>query len=100
MTNEKDHVADIMNKWYDAMEKNKVMVQPKASTILGTILADYAITTGTSIRDVWAEALTIKGGEFPSWYASLSPAEKLQYDEGRQNASDKYDPRGKSLLKG
>ena len=31
---EKDYVADIMNQWYDAMSKNKVMVQPKASTLL------------------------------------------------------------------
>ena len=100
MTNEKDHVADIMKRWYDAMEKNKVMVQPKASTILGTILADYAITLDTSNRDVWAEALTIKGGEFQDWYAKLTPAEILQYDEGRENASDKYDPRQKRLLKG
>jgi|TARA_R110000851_G_scaffold213548_1_gene366138 hypothetical protein len=101
MTNEKDHVADIMKKWYDAMEKNKVMVQPKASTILGTILADYAITLDTSSRDIWAEALTIKGGEFQNWYAKLTPAELLQYDEGRKRASETYDSRyNKQLLKG
>ena len=30
----------------------------------------------------------------------LSPEEKIQYDEGRKNASKKYDPRNKQLLKG
>ena len=40
---EKDYVADIMKQWYEAMDSNKVMVQPKASTLLGTILAKYKI---------------------------------------------------------
>jgi len=92
-----DKVAQVMNEWYDAMEKNKIMVQPKASTILGIILSKYL---SDGVRDVWAEALTIKGGEFASWYASLSKEEQLEYDMGRQRASAKHDPRNKSLLKG
>jgi len=95
---EKDKVSLIMEEWYSEMVKNNISVQPKASTILGTILAKH-LSTGK--RDVWAEALLIKGGEFASWHASLSNQEKLEYDEGRKNASANYDPReGKTLLKG
>ena len=42
MTKEKDLVVQIMNEWYKAMEKNKISVQPKASTMLGTILTALA----------------------------------------------------------
>ena len=91
----KDKVVQIMNEWYEAMEKNNISVQPKASTILGQILAKH-LNDGT--RDIWAEALTIKGGEFASWYASLSNDEKLEYERGRKKASMEHDPR--ELLKG
>ena len=97
----KDHIADIMDKWYKAMEENKISVQPKASTILGTILADYTITTEKPARDIWAEALTVKGGEFAGWYEGLSNSEKLEYEQGRDRASNSFDPRNrKQLLKG
>ncbi len=96
----KEHVANIMDKWYKAMQKENVGVQPKASTILGTILADYKIELKSDVRDIWAEAMTIRGGEFPAWYASLSKLEKLQYEEGRKRASEMHDPRERTLLKG
>ena len=96
-----DYVADIMDKWYKAMEKENVSVQPKASTILGTILSNYSITDSETKRDIWAIAMTIKGGEFPTWYASLSNSEKVEYEQGRVTASERYDPRfNKQLLKG
>ena len=38
-----DMTTEIMNKWYSAMEANKISVQPKAATILGTVLAEYDI---------------------------------------------------------
>ena len=101
MSKQKDHIADIMDKWYKAMEENKISVQPKASTILGTILADYMISTEPVARDIWKEALTVKGGEFPSWYATLSNSEKLEYEQGRARASESFDSRNrKQLLKG
>ena len=101
MTNETDYVADIMNKWYEAMQQNKIMVQPKASTILGIILADYVLTPNVHKRNIWEEALSIKGGEFAGWYAELTNAEKVEYDEGRTAASQTFDPRhSKQLLKG
>jgi len=92
--------AKIIDEWYKAMESNKISVQPKAATILGTILAKFDIDVKSKTRDIWAEALTIKGGEFPGWYASLSKEEQLQYEFGRRHASEKHDPRNKSLLKG
>jgi len=95
---EKDKVSLIMQEWYSEMVKNNISVQPKASTILGTILAKH-LNSGK--RDIWKEAMNIKGGEFAGWYASLSNSEKVEYEEGRQKASEKYDPRNnKQLLKG
>lgn len=102
MNKQKDYVADIMQQWYDAMDKENVGVQPKCVTILGTILAGYKIVPSTTDkRNIWAEAMTITGGEFPKWYDSLNDAEKKEYEVGRQRASEKYDPRNnKQLLKG
>tara|TARA_R100001594_G_scaffold57490_2_gene91426 strand:+ start:282 stop:602 length:321 start_codon:yes stop_codon:yes gene_type:complete len=106
MSKEKDHVADIMNKWYDAMEKNKVMVQPKASTLLGTILAGYNINPCDTKRDIWAEALTKRGGEFMDWYKSLTEQEQAIYHDKltctQAHKRDHVDPEimKKKLLKG
>ena len=90
-----DKVAQIMSEWYQELARYGCQVQPKASTILGTILAKHL---SSETRDIWAEALTVKGGEFASWYASLTNDEKLQYEEGRKKASLEHDPR--ELLKG
>jgi len=99
--NEKvDYVADILQIWYDGMAKHGLLVQPKCSTLLATILSEYNIIPKHTVRDVWKEAMTITGGEFTVWYNSLNDDEKLQYEEGRQKASDTYDPRNKQLLKG
>ena len=101
MSKQKDHVADIMDKWYKAMEENKISVQPKASTILGTILADYTISTEPLARDVWKEYLSVNAGEFPSWWASLSPTEKKEWDLRKADAREEWDKRhNKQLLKG
>ena len=97
---EKDYVADIMNQWYAAMEKNKVMVQPKASTLLGTILAKYQIEPHEK-GDIWAEYLTIKGGDFPAWWSTLSDDQKQEWSTKKEEARLEYDKRSdKHLLKG
>ena len=96
----KDYVAEIMQKWYEVMSKNNTQVQPKTSTMLGTILAEYNISPKDPIKDVWQQALTIKGGDFPAWYEGLTPAQKKEYNRARKEASEKYDPRNKQLLKG
>ena len=101
MNKQIDYVADIMDKWYKAMENENVQVQPKCATMLGTILSRYKIEFNSDKRDIWAEAMTIKGGDFPAWYSSLNDSEKLEYEKGRQRASELHDPRyKKSLLKG
>jgi hypothetical protein len=101
MSKQKDHVADIMDKWYKAMEENKISVQPKASTILGTILADYTISTEPLARDIWAEYMTKTGGEFHAWWSTLSPAEKDEWSKKKEEARNLYDNRSnKQLLKG
>lgn len=92
--------ARIVDEWYRVMGENNISVQPKASTILGTILAKYDISTKTQTRDIWKESLSINGGEFSTWYTLLSDAEKLQYEEGRQDANKQHDPNNRVLLKG
>ena len=99
--NEKDYVADIMNQWYDAMSKNKVMVQPKASTLLGTILAKYKIQPNNVSRDIWSEYLSLNGGDFQTWWSALSDADKKEWSIKKEEARLEYDNRSdKHLLKG
>ena len=79
MSKQKDYVAEIMQQWYDAMDKEKVGVQPKCVTILGTIMSKYKITLSTDKRNIWGEALQLKGGEFLDWYNALTESEKQEY---------------------
>mgnify|MGYP001242257159 CR=1 FL=1 len=100
MSKQKDYVAEIMQKWYDEMDKHNVGVQPKCVTILGTIMAKYKITDAEP-RDVWAEALTKRGGEFMDWYQSLTEEEQGIYHDKLTNKQDtKRDHVEKQLLKG
>ena len=46
------------------------------------------------MRDLREELFTIKGGEFPNWYASLTKLEKIEYGKilselGKEVKSDK-----------
>tara|TARA_R110002050_G_scaffold70772_1_gene152529 strand:- start:1035 stop:1343 length:309 start_codon:yes stop_codon:yes gene_type:complete len=100
----KDQVVEIMNEWYEAMSKNKISVQPKASTILGTILSKHLNET---TEDVFDRYMNTKAGEFESFWASLSNSEKAYVEERRQKARDEYyakrglvDDNTKTLLKG
>ena len=106
----KDLVSEIMNKWYVAMGKNNISVQPKASTILGTILADYKIKA-KKIRDIDAVELlktymSTPAKDLSKFYKSLSKQEKKQLEAQRQKMRDQYYlQRGlvddqKTLLKG
>ena len=98
MSKQKDYVADIMEQWYNAMDKEKVGVQPKCTTILGTILAKYNIELNSEKRDIWAEALKLNGGQFLSWYNALSDTQKKEYTDKLTPLQD--NKRDKSLLKG
>ena len=101
MKKEKDYIAEIMEQWYDSMDKENVGVQPKCATILGTIMTRYKIVDAEP-RDIWAEALTKKGGEFMKWYKSLSDVQQTEYHDKLNNIQlhkcDHVD--NKQLLKG
>ena len=99
-----DKVAQIMNEWYETMAKNNISVQPKASTILGTILAKH-LNSGE--EDVFDRFMDTKAGEFESFWQSLSAEEKVYCEKRRQEMRDEYysqrglvDNNAKILLKG
>jgi hypothetical protein len=95
-----DMTKEIMDKWYQAMEKNKISVQPKASTILGTVLSQYKIELKEEEKDIWSEFLTITGGQFAEWYESLSEEEKKIFHKQREKAKKSFHSKEKQLLKG
>ena len=99
-----DKVAEIMTEWYTALGKQGVAIQPKASTILGTILAKH-LNDGEP--DVFDKYMNTKAGEFESFWVTLSSEEKAYIEARRQQMRDKYyadrgltDDQGKTLLKG
>jgi hypothetical protein len=94
-----DTTKQIMNKWYSAMEVNNISVQPKAATILGTILSEYTISKKEEEKDLWSEFLTITGGQFKGWYESLSEEDLKLFHEQRSKAK-KTNYKDKTLLKG
>ena len=107
----KDLVLEIMNKWYAAMDKNNISVQPKASTILGTILSDYKIKTKKSNKldseELWETYMNTPASDLSTFFKSLSKQQKKQLEAQRQKMRDQYyaqrgliDDQGKTLLKG
>ena len=104
MNKEKDLVVQIMRDWYAAMDKNGISVQPKASTLLGTILAKH-LNSGE--EDVFDQYMNTKAGEFDAFWKSLSNDEKAYVEMKRQEMRDQYyadrglvDQHKKELLKG
>lgn len=95
---ETKHISTIINEWYDAMGQNNISVQPKATTLLNSILMKYQIEPKPK-RDVWGEFLNCKAGEFDGWYKSLTPDEIAEWEVKRSMASKNHDPREKQLLK-
>ena len=83
----KDLTIKIMNEWYSAMEKNNISVQPKASTILGTILATHL---NSEVPDVFETYINTKAGEMDTFWKSLSNSEKAYVEEKRQTLRDQY----------
>jgi len=81
-----DQVAQIMDEWYAELGRNGCAVQPKASTILGTILAKHFNST----EDVFDRYMNTKGGEFDSFWASLTNEEKSYVEKRRQELRDEY----------
>jgi hypothetical protein len=87
MNKEKDLVVQIMKEWYDAMDRHGISVQPKASTILGTILAKHL---NKEEEDVFDRYMNTKGGEFDAFWKSLSNDEKAYVEKRRQEMRDEY----------
>ena len=83
----KDIVINIMKDWYNAMEKHNVSVQPKASTMLGTILNKHLNPTE---EDVFDRYMNTKAGELESFWQSLSNSEKAYVEQRRQEMRDQY----------
>ena len=102
MTKEKDIVIEIMNDWYKAMAKNNISVQPKVSTILGTVLAKHL----NDSDDIFDQYMNTKASEQATFWASLSNSEKAYVEEKRQAMRDEYYAKrnlsddNKTLLKG
>jgi len=92
------NINTIIHEWYDRMEENNISVQPKATTLLNSILTKYQIEK-KPMRDVWGEFLNCKAGEFELWYKSLTPDEIAEWEVKRSMASKNHDPREKQLLK-
>ena len=101
---EKDYVAQIMDEWYSSMATNNVSVQPKASTLLGTILAKYDVKPKENIQNIWDEFLSMPSNRFSSWYDSLSEVQKKDFDSQRQKIAVERKrttlEHSKTLLKG
>ena len=104
MKKEKDLVIEIMKEWYFTMDKHNIQVQPKASTILGTILAKHL---NSDKEDVFDRYMNTKAGELESFWQSLSNDEKAYVEMKRQEMRDQYyadrglvDHHKKELLKG
>ena len=87
MNQEKDLVVQIMRDWYAAMDKHGISVQPKASTILGTVLAKHLNSDG---EDVFDRYMNTKAGELEGFWQSLSKDEKHYVEKRRQEMRDQY----------
>jgi len=100
----KDYVAQVMDEWYLAMASNNVSVQPKASTLLGMVLANYEMKPKDETRNLWDEFLSMPSNRFSSWYDALSEAQKKECDDQRKKtATDRnrtVEKIAKALLKG
>jgi len=100
----KNKVTQIMDEWYSAMEKNGISVQPKASTILGTILTKHL---NESKLDAYERYMNTRAGDFDAFWKSLTVSEKEYVESMKEKArAEFYNSRGmadhssKELLKG
>ena len=106
MNNEKDYVIEIMKKWYSSLKKNDSTVEPKAATILGSILSEYDLTTKEKEPDVFDTYLNTTADKMNEFWNSLNDSDKAYIESKRLEMRDQYYAnRGlkddqKTLLKG
>lgn len=90
---------NILNRWLEACQDHALHVPPKAITLLQSVIEDADITVKPR-RDVWEEYLTIKGGDFTKWYATLSPSEQARLEQRKKEELRKAAETQKHLLRG
>ena len=101
MNKEKDYVIEIMNKWYSALKNNNSKVEPKAATILGSILSEYDFTPKEKEPDVFDKYLNTPADKMNDFWKKLSDSDKAFIEAQRQKMRDQYYvSQNKQLLKG
>jgi hypothetical protein len=95
-----DSTNEIIRDWYELLQDNHVGVQPKAATMLKQILDRYDIKARK--RDVWNEFMSVKAGNFDTWYRSLTSDQQAEFEVKRcksreQSSTGFYN--GNQLLK-
>jgi hypothetical protein len=96
-----DYTREIIEDWFNALHSNHVGVQPKATTLLKNVLDRYDIKPKE--KNVWQEFMTVKAGEFDTWYNNLTSEQQIEFNLMRSRASEMQGPgfvNGKSILKG
>ena len=88
MNNEKDYVIEIMKKWYSSLKKNDSTVEPKAATILGSILSEYDLTPKEKEPDVFDTYLNTTADKMNEFWNSLNDSQKQKLVE-EQEAMEK-----------
>ena len=64
-----------MKKWYSSLKKNDSTVEPKAATILGSILSEYDLTPIMEDTDWMDQFLP---GIIPDWILAIEDAGERQ----------------------
>ena len=82
----KDVVVNIITEWYDEMYKNNLQVPPKASTILGTILAKHF----KDDMDAYERYMNTPAKDFADFWKALSPSEKEYVESMRDIAREQF----------
>ncbi len=90
MSNEKDYVIEIMNKWYSSLKKNDSTVEPKAATILGGILSEYDLTPKEKEPDVFDTYLNTTADKMNKFWNDLNDSDKAYVESKRQEMRDQY----------
>ena len=82
----KDVVVEIITEWYDEMYQNNVQVPPKASTILGTILAKHF----KDDMDAYERYMNTPAKDFAEFWDSLTASEKEYVESMRDIAREQF----------
>ena len=90
MNSEKDYVIEIMNKWYSALKKNDSKVEPKAATILGSILSEYDLSPKEKEPDIFDDYLNTSADKMNDFWNGLSDSDKAYVESKRQEMRDQY----------